>query len=154
MTKVTYVPREPTDPAVVTWNGVRFTANVPVELDPTIHTIVAPMPERTIVDGQVRTIHHDRRVSMVEIAKGNPTFVVEGQEPAVRKPGRPRIPKSAEEYRSYAQQWFATSNTAEELDERWNREADLREKCGCGEDDVEYLHAFFQAKHYELMQAA
>jgi hypothetical protein len=152
MTKVTYVPHEPTDPAVIMWNGVKFTANTPVDLDPIKHAITVPLPEKTIVEGQVRTIHHDRRVPMAEIAKGNPGFVVEGAEPAVaRKPGRPRTPKTAEDYRGYAQAWFAAAESAEDMQERWEQENELREKCGCGEDDVEYLNAFYQAKHKELM---
>ena len=153
MTKVTYVPGE-TDPAVTIWNEVRFTANVPVDLDPEKHMVVVPMPEVTMVDGQRRTTHYERRVSMIELARNNPSFVVEGESTARRPPGRPRLPKTAEEYRSYARAWFTTADDPNDLTERWNHEADLRERCECGEDDVEYLNGFYSARYLELSKSA
>lgn len=163
MTKVTYVPQDRADPAVMPWNGIEFPANVPVELDPKnrAHGYMQPT-RKTIVDpvtGREMFEYKEVWVSMIEIAKNNPSFHVEGEAPAAaRKPGRPRIPRTSEDYRSHAQAWIsaATSETTtyEELEERWTLETDLRQRCGCGEDDIAYLRPFFEAKHHELKKQA
>lgn len=159
MTKVTYVPQDPSDPSVNTWNGIKFQANVPVELDlknrahgymvPTRKTIVDPVTGREMFE------YKDAWVSMIEIAKNNPSFHVEGEAPAAaRKTGRPRIPRTSDDYRSHAQAWIAAATDYEELEERWTGETDLRERCGCGDDDLSYLRPFFEAKHHELKKQA
>jgi hypothetical protein len=85
MAKVTYRPIEQTDPNFIEWNGVRFDANVPVDLDPEKHFIMVPMPSYTMVNGIRQSIHHDTRVPMIEIAKGNKFFIVDDG-PARGKP--------------------------------------------------------------------
>ena len=159
MTKVTYVPREPTDPAVMIWNGVKFPANVPVELDPNNRAHGYPVQTRkTITDpttGREMFEYKDSWMFMAEIAKTNPSFQVEGEAPvAARKPGRPRVPRTSEDYRSHAQAWIAAADNHDELEERWTEEEGLRERCGVGDDDLSYLKPFFEAKHHELKKQA
>lgn len=77
--KVTYRPIHATDPNSVKWNGVRFHANEPVALDPKRHVIIVPLKqEMPQADGTVQTRTKDTEVSMVELAKANPSFEVEG----------------------------------------------------------------------------
>lgn len=157
MTKVTYIPRDPGDPAMMLWNGVKFPANVPVELDPKLHGYKVPLPKKTLdpATGRTLTEHVETWVSMIDQAKGNPSFQVEGEAPvAARKPGRPRIPRTSEDYRSYALAWISAMEDVQDLAERWDAEDVLRENCGVGEDDLKYLTPFFQAKHHELKKQA
>jgi hypothetical protein len=77
-TKVIYRPLNVTDPNVMKWNGVTFHANVPVMLDPAQHFVVVPFPQFIVVDGQTRSVHRDTKVSMIDLAKDNPSFEVEG----------------------------------------------------------------------------
>jgi hypothetical protein len=159
MTKVTYIPRDPTDPAVMIWNGVKFPANVPVELDDKLHGYKVPLPITRIdaATGRTLTQHRETWVTMAEQAKGNPSFYVEGEVPVVapkRHPGRPRIPRTSDDYRSHAQAWIAAADNHEELEERWTEEEALRERCGVGDDDMSYLRPLFEAKHHELKKQA
>lgn len=159
MTKVTYIPRDPTDPAVMIWNGVKFPANVPVELDPKklAHGYDVPLPRKITdpVTGREMLEYKETWVSMIDQAKGNPSFQVEGEVPAAaRKPGRPRIPRTSEDYRSYALAWISAMEDVQDLAERWDAEETLRENIGVGEDDLKYLTPFFQAKHHELKKQA
>jgi hypothetical protein len=66
------------DPAVVKWNGVVFHANVPVMLDPAKHFVLTPYMEIINIDGNNKSIERERKVSMIELAKTNPSFQVEG----------------------------------------------------------------------------
>jgi hypothetical protein len=81
-TKVIYrplaYPNGQFDPAVVKWNGVMFYANVPVMLDPAKHFVLTPYMEIVNVDGINKSIERERKVSMIELAKSNPSFQVEG----------------------------------------------------------------------------
>jgi hypothetical protein len=159
MTKVTYIPRDPTDPAMMLWNGVKFPANVPVDLDPKNrqhgYPVPLPTPKTDPVTGREMLEYKETWVSMIDQAKGNPSFQVEGEVPAAaRKPGRPRIPRTSEDYRSHAQAWIAAADNHEELEERWTEEEGLRERCGVGDDDLSYLKPFFEAKHHELKKRA
>lgn len=159
MTKVTYVPRDPSDPHQNVWNGIKFPANVPVELDPKNRAHGYMVPDRkTIVHpvtGQDMFEYKDVWKSMIEIAKTNPSFEVEGEAPvAIRKPGRPRVPRTSEDYRSHAQAWIAASEDHEDLEQRWTEEDELRQRCDVGEDDLQYLKPFFEAKHHELKSFA
>lgn len=158
MTKVTYIPRDPGDPAMMIWNGIKFPANVPVELDPNnkAHGYSVPMPKHSIdpATGEPRTKHIETWVAMADLAKTNPSFQVEGEAPATRKPGRPRTPRTSEDYRSHAQAWISAADNHEELEERWTEEEGLRERCGIGDDDLSYLKPFFEAKHHELKKQA
>lgn len=157
MTKVTYIPRDPTDPAMMIWNGVKFPANVPVELDPKLHGYKVPLPKKTLdaATGRTLTEHVETWVSMIDQAKGNLSFQVEGEAPvAARKPGRPRTPRTSEDYRSYCLAWVAATEDFQDLEERWKEEEALRERCEVGHDDLSYLSPFLEAKRHELKKQA
>jgi hypothetical protein len=159
MTKVTYVPPDDGQhhPSSLTWNGVTFQANMPVDLDPVKHAYDIDEAERSVDPVTQRLLLKTvtRRVTMAEVAKTNPFFVVEGEPQAVaRKPGRPARPKTSEDYRAHALAWIASIDDPDELAERWNTEETLRERCGVGEDDVSYLRPLFEARHLELKRQA
>jgi hypothetical protein len=98
-TKVTYIPLNPTDPNVTVWNGVKFFANVPVTLDPARHFVIAPLPkEHVLPDGTVQTRHSDGKVSMIDLAKSNPSFQVEGFPRAKVKTSKRVLPPPGKEW--------------------------------------------------------
>lgn len=94
---VTYLPLNPTDPNVVKWNGVTFRANVPMALNEFHYVIIDKPHEIPQGDGTIRTITKQTKVAMVELAKGNPSFKVDGFPRAkVRKSTRVVPPPGAE----------------------------------------------------------
>jgi hypothetical protein len=99
--EITYIPEEG-DPIWARWNGIEFKAHVPVKLSRK-HAYDVPMPtQHTLADGTIVTKHVEKRVSMVEIAKGNPKFSVNGEAPAKKREDESRVPTNSEEYRGYA----------------------------------------------------
>ena len=97
--EVTYKPLNPTDPNVVPWNGIKFQANVPVMLDPRKHYIVVDTVTKTqTINGIVGTVTSPTRVSMIELAKGNPDFEVRGHPRAVRIKPSGRVPPAGAEW--------------------------------------------------------
>jgi hypothetical protein len=150
--EITYHPGEG-DPVRTKWNGVEFRAYVPVKVSAK-HTVIVPMPiNQTLPDGTIVTKHVDKRIPMVELAKGNPRFSVNGEAPASNKPGSERVPSTSDEYRGYAISWIAKSTAASAMDARWEAEDSLREKCGCVDSDIAYLRPFFEARHSEVKAA-
>lgn len=161
--EITYIPQNG-DPVRTTWNGIHFPAHIPVKVPRTV-TIAVPMPIQTkgadgelingIVqpDGSIQTRHVERKVPLVELAKGNPLFSVNGAAPAEAKKGQARVPDTPDQYRGYAIRWIAASTNAKDMDARWNAEVDLREKCGCNDEDIGYLRPFFEARHDQLLAA-
>lgn len=101
MTKVTYVP-DADEPSETTWNGVTFKANVPLELTDKQGYEIEEGKRYEDKDGntRIKTVH--RFVTMIEMARGNPSFVVEdNQTPPPKRRGRPPkhlIPNAAEEH--------------------------------------------------------
>ncbi len=151
--KVTYIPGDG-DPIRTVWNGVVFEANIPVELTDK-NTIINDQVHRVdMPDGSYRTVTRQHRLSMIELAKHNPSFQVEGEPIPERKPGRPRIPKSPDEYRSFAQEWIARASDPKQMDARWDKEEELRTTIGVGDEDVSYLRPFFHAKQSALKHEA
>lgn len=112
---VTYKPG-PQDPVETKWNGHKFMANV---------------PRPVIDDGEPH--------GMIALAKGNMCFEVEGHDKKAQPD--PGAPKTPEAYRAYAVDWFKKAKSADEFNERWDGEADMREAAGCGTDDVEWLNS-------------
>lgn len=62
MAKITYIPLDPGDPSTTVWNGLVFKANVPNEIDGS----------------------HYFDAEMIERARGNPWFSVDGDPPYKR----------------------------------------------------------------------
>lgn len=147
--EITYIPCEG-DPARTKWNGYEFKAHIPVNV-PRSACVLVPMPIDVIASDGTRTTRHiEKRIPMAELAKGNPTFSVNGETPAKRKMGTARVPTNSDEYRGYCISWVAASTEASAMDARWDAEADLREKCGCEDKDIAYVRPFFEARRLQV----
>jgi hypothetical protein len=88
-----------TDPARTKWNGILFNANVPVELDRDnpAHYISQLLPKTYPgSNGETLTKHTEQKVFMGEIAKGNPSFEVDGKRVKPKKNTRVVPPPGAE----------------------------------------------------------
>jgi len=150
---ITYIPGEG-DPAKVKWNGLEFKAHIPIKVSRS-HTVLVPLPvEVTAPDGSRLTRHVEKRVPMVELAKNNPSFSVNGETPIARKMGTQRVPTNSDEDRGYCIAWIAASTAASAMNARWEAEAELRAKCGCDDRDIAYLMPFFHARLEETKAAA
>jgi hypothetical protein len=153
--KVTYRPG-PQDMAKTVWNGITFLANqpVPLSLDNKKHFIENDIPKQHVhEDGSYTTRTQKTLISMIELAKANPFFEVEGFPRFVKPMAPERRPQSPAEYRSWAQAWFADAGgddsdiqTPKEMLERWDDEEALRERIGVGDEDVIFLKPFFDMK--------
>lgn len=159
----------PDDKAKTVWNGVTFMAGTPVtiSLDNPRHYVAVDMPHQIdMPDGTytTRTVH--KKIFMGELAKGMPTFELEGHPRFIKKLIEGRKPQSSAEYRSWCQEWIAGAGdedseiqSARQLLERWDDEEAMRERCGVGDDDVLFLKPFFDMKasmlkkHMALMHA-
>jgi hypothetical protein len=151
--EITYCPGQ-FDPPRTEWNGVRFKANVPVKISKK-QTVLVPLREEFLQpDGSRITRAVERRVPMVELAKGNHTFSVNGAEPVAHKVGTDHVPTSPDEYRGYAIAWISSSTKSSEMDARWDGEERLRDKCGVSEQDIAYLRPFFEAWHMQVKDRA
>jgi hypothetical protein len=128
--KVTYCPEGDGAPHETIWNRHRFRANIPISV-------------RDVPQGLTAA-------QMIEVAKNNPHFSVEGF-PKAKSVGA--IPDSPERYRSYAVGWIRIANSSDEMNKRWKDEAELREECGVGSDDVEYLQTIFQPRQAILKES-
>jgi hypothetical protein len=99
--EITYIPEEG-DPIRVHWNGIEFKAHMPTKVSRK-HAYGVPMrTQHTLADGTIVTKHIEKRVTMVELAKGNPKFSVNGEAPAKKREGKSRVPTDSDEYRGYA----------------------------------------------------
>jgi hypothetical protein len=79
---VTYVPIHDDDRPKTKWNGIEFRANVPVELDPEnpAHYVTQLVVKGALnSDGEMRTKAVESKVFMGEMAKANPSYVVDGK---------------------------------------------------------------------------
>ena len=150
--KITYLPGEG-DPVKTVWNGIEFRANIPVAV-PLNKTILVPLRKEWIDNnGDLKSKAVETRISMVEMAKTNACFSVDGAPPPERKHGAHRLPTDADQYRGYALGWIRETNTLRQLTQRWDGEAALREKCGLDQKDENYLMPFVHARREQLGEA-
>jgi hypothetical protein len=91
---------------------------------------------------------------MVELAKTNHTFGVNGAQPIAKKAGVARVPNNPDVYRGYAIKWIAQTTSLTELDARWAAEQELRENCGVAESDIAFLMPFLGARREQCGAAA
>lgn len=97
---VTYRPLDIGDPPYTRWNGVRFDANVAVELDPKnpAHHVMQLLPiAREGTNGETLTKHVETKVFMGDIARDNPSFEVDGKR-ARRKINTRKVPPPGAEW--------------------------------------------------------
>lgn len=120
---ITYIPIHPGDPADTLWNRHRFRANVPV------------VPKD--VKGGLSALE------MVEAAKGNPWFAVQGEEQAQTTP---TVPETPEQYRMHAVGWIRTATSSRDMMAKWRSEEALRTECGVADDDVEYIQSIYKPR--------
>jgi hypothetical protein len=98
-------------------------------------------------DGTLQTRHVETEVPLVEMARGNCRFSVNGAAPAFTdKKGHARTPETASEYKSYAMAWIAQANNKLNMTQRWKNEAPLRADVGFGGDDETNILMFFDAR--------
>ena len=114
---VTYTPRRE-DPVTCTWGKLVFEANKP------------------------RLVNDPR---LIEKAKNNPWFKVEGEEQAKRgfDPATDK-PSNAVEYRAFAVTWIKMASKSSELTKRWSDEEALRAELEVAGDELDMI-----AKHYD-----
>lgn len=149
--EVTYVDED--GPSKTTVHGVPFRLNVPVTIP--LNKMVEQLirVESKGPEGETRSRGVERPSSLVELLRGNSGFMVDGVR-AERKVGSQRLPIDADGYRGYAMAWIRESNTLRQLEQRWEGEANLREKCGCEQKDENYLRPFLDARRDQLKEAA
>jgi hypothetical protein len=155
MVQAVYVPRENGDPIKTTLHGIPCRAHVPFDITDKFGD-VQEQARRTLATGQVVNETVTRRIPLEELIRGSTHFEVVGekQEGEARRPGRPAKPKNDEQYRAYALAWIREAEDAEVMATRWAGEEALRVKCGVGEDDIELIKPFYDAKHSALTGAA
>ena len=79
--QVTYRPLDG-DPHTTVWHGIKFEANVPVELDRNnrAHHIEQLLPKSIVgTNGESLTKHVPSTMFMGDLARGNPSFDVDGE---------------------------------------------------------------------------
>lgn len=111
---VIYRPLDIGDPFYIKWNGIRFDANVPAELDPKnpAHHIMQLMPIERVVDGEIRTKHHEQKMFMGDMAKANPSFEVDGKR-AKRKVSTRQVPPPGAEWTEAHEGTISESDTVD-----------------------------------------
>lgn len=128
--KITYTPIHDGDPSNTLWNRHRFRANVP--------TIVQDVKGGLSAE------------EMIEAARGNPWFAVEGEEQAKATPS---IPETPEQYRSYAIGWIRTAVDSREMAARWRAEDDLRVQCGVSDQELTDIQGVYKNRSDIMKQA-
>lgn len=150
--EVTYIPGDG-DPHKVLWNGIEFRANVPVTLHRDRMVSVPLRKEHYLADGTLQSRGVEQKVSMIELARHNPSFSVDGVK-TERLIGTARLPTDNDQYRGYALAWIRDATSVQQLDVRWDAESSLRERCGCDDKDMMFLRPFFDARRSEMKEAA
>jgi hypothetical protein len=145
---LTYIPSEG-DLPYVDWAGLRFHAHIPLKV-PLTQGIHVPI-RKEIVDektGQVFSQMIDMKLSIVELAKGNCRFAVDGVMPK-NDLFSVKMPTDSDEYRGFALKWIAQSVTPEQVQQielRWQAEEGLRDTCNVEIKDLAYLQAVVDGK--------
>lgn len=151
--EIVYTPLDPGDPHETEFAGLKFRANVPVQvpLTRTVDSLVKK--EYQTPEGEQRSRHVNVRVPVTEILKGNPFFRIDGEQPVRDRP-HTKIPDSPEAYRGYAITWIAGSIDAKSMKMRWEMEKPLRSSCGVDKADIDYIMPLFEMRYDELAAAA
>lgn len=150
-----YNPIDNGDPISTVVAGISFRAGQPVDISG-VHVETTIVEQKENEKGEIIGRGVARRVTLASILALNPYFSVDGKV-AVEKaaPGRPKTPKTAEEYKTFALRWFTAMETTTEMGERWKAEESLRDKLGVTDDGeiVAYLRPFYEGRYHELKQA-
>lgn len=155
--KAVYRPLENGDPISTVVAGVHFRAGEPVDISGVqVESLVVEQKENE--KGEIISRGVPRKVTLASILEKNPYFQIEGKpqaEAPAKAKGRPKIPTTAEEYKTFALRWFTAMETLKQLGDRWRDEAPLREKLGVHDDGeiISYLRPFYEGRAHELTQA-
>jgi hypothetical protein len=123
--QVTYLPG-PEDPPQVKFGGHTFNANLSKKVDmPTSYF------ERLQTNKFFKVGHFD---------------AVKDSVPAQEQ----SEPKTADEYKVYAVEWFKKTQSLKAFDERWTEEEGLRQDCEVGAEELDYLSSLARPKRAEL----
>jgi hypothetical protein len=133
--------------------GVKFSANVAVQVSKKTTVLVPLRKEITLADGSVVTRAVETRIPLVEILRFNPSFCVNGEQP-VKQAAKARVPTDPDQYRGYAIDWIANCTDANALEKQWAGEAHLRETLGVNERELAYISPFFEARIRALRHGA
>ena len=148
---ITYIPLDHGDPVENVFGGIRFKANVPVEV-PRTHTILQLIVEKIETkDGELRTHGVERQIPLIEVLRGNSSFEIDGVRPERIKP-HARVPEDADQYRGYCINWIFASTSADSMDKRWIGEEGLRRRCGVSPSDIDQLRPFFESRRMECAE--
>ena len=151
--KLTYIPPE-NESSAIGWGGRRWKANVPQEVsEDDGYTIMESVREKN-PDGTMVLISRERKVSLIEMARGNPMFQVGDEIKQTRRRLSHEDVETAAQYREYAEQWFKDETDAKSFKERWEDEEGMRERAGVSDDDVSFLRPHLKNRLHELEQAA
>ena len=126
--QVTYRPG-PEDPVRVQFGGHHLHANIPK---------------------QVRG-----RKSWFATVRNNPFFKVGDFDPkkdAVVTREELPLPKTSDQYKAFAVAWFRSAESLHDFDARWQLEEVLRQECGVGADDLDYLGSLMRPRRAELQK--
>jgi hypothetical protein len=148
---VVYVPNDG-DPIRTSCHDVDFRANIPVII-PHDRMCNVMLTEKSIgPEGEERSKGHERKIPLVELLRTNQNFEVDGVA-LQRRRGSARLPTDPDQYRGYALGWIRATNTLKALNQRWEGEEPLREKCGLEMGDLNYLEPFLEARREQLSDA-
>jgi hypothetical protein len=151
--EVVYTPLDPGDPHETEFAGIKFRANVAVQV-PLARTVnQLQRKEHYTTEGDLRSRSIEVKTPIVEALRNNPHFRIDGEQ-AVRDRPHSKVPDSPEGYRGYAIAWIALSKGAKEMKMRWEMEKPLRHACGVDKTDIEYIMPLFESKFDELAAQA
>lgn len=131
-------------------NGVDFHANKEVRIarNKTIEQLIRQ--ESQLPDGSIVSRAVTKRIPMYEVLRQNHMFEVNGSQPQKPEIMTSRLPADANSYRSYAIEWIAKSQSAHEMEVRWEKEQSLRDRCGIDTADLMHINPFFEARFEDL----
>lgn len=147
--EVTYIPGEG-DPAKTEMNGIKFLAHVPVKLSRSVTVLVPLRREHQQPDGTIVTRSIETRIPMGEHLKANIRFSVDGALPPKQTTATEREPTTPEGYVGYARAWINRATSLSGMEERWEFEQYLRDKCGVQNKEIDELRSGFDGKRLML----
>jgi hypothetical protein len=161
MAKITYLPKDG-DGLKTVFHGHKFEANKPIEVSHALLIRQASKNSWFKVEGataeQLADPTEVPEAAPADKAKAAPHQNVKSakddgdKKPKVYDPNTD-LPTTSEQYRGFALAWIKTVDESEAMDLRWKEEEELRQKCGWGSDDEEYLATFFNQKRTEMVAA-
>ena len=133
--ELVYVPGQG-DPISVKWGGHTFHANI----------------AKTITGNHDGTEREKVNAHVIERARENPHFTVDGKRPRHAKLDNP---KSPDEYKRYFVSWLKneTFDDAGALLDRFVKDRNLQIAADVGPDDFAFMRDLFEPRLYDLMKA-